>query len=347
MKKGILLDIGCRDRKQPNFTGMDWIKRPEVDIVKNLEEFPYPFEDESCLTIKCAHVIEHIKPWFVINFMDELWRILLPEGQLAISAPYGGSKGYLQDPTHCTNITETTWKYFCIDSPLYDHYKPKPWKIEHLVYKPDGNIEAILRKATATDGIMSITTEAIKIGALQKPSELASFLMFLEKKELKVIVEIGTSRGGVFYTFCKIADNDATIVSIDLPGGHYSGGQSEVDVKTLKTYARSKQKLHFIKFNSQLDSTRDKLLKILNKRKIDLLFIDGDHRYKGVKRDWELYYPLVREGGFIAFHDICTHPAVANCHVEKLWKELKPKHSVAEFVDLTQANWGGIGLIIK
>ena len=36
---------------------------------------------------------------------------------------------------------------------------------------------------------------------------------------------------------------------------------------------------------------------------IDLLFIDGDHSFEGVERDWKLFSPFVREFGFIVFHD--------------------------------------------
>jgi len=38
-------------------------------------------------------------------------------------------------------------------------------------------------------------------------------------------------------------------------------------------------------------------------RQIDLLFIDGDHTYEGVKRDWELFNPHVRPFGIVVFHD--------------------------------------------
>lgn len=42
---------------------------------------------------------------------------------------------------------------------------------------------------------------------------------------------------------------------------------------------------------------------------VDLLFIDGDHTYEAVRRDWTLYRDLVRPGGIIAFHDsACTQP---------------------------------------
>lgn len=36
---------------------------------------------------------------------------------------------------------------------------------------------------------------------------------------------------------------------------------------------------------------------------IDVLFIDGDHDYEAVKRDIANFFPLVRSGGYIGFHD--------------------------------------------
>jgi len=36
---------------------------------------------------------------------------------------------------------------------------------------------------------------------------------------------------------------------------------------------------------------------------IDVLFIDGDHSYEGAKDDWDNFYPFVKSGGWILFHD--------------------------------------------
>ena len=36
---------------------------------------------------------------------------------------------------------------------------------------------------------------------------------------------------------------------------------------------------------------------------IDLLFIDGDHSYEGVRRDWEAFSPFVKPSGVVVFHD--------------------------------------------
>lgn len=40
---------------------------------------------------------------------------------------------------------------------------------------------------------------------------------------------------------------------------------------------------------------------------IDLLFIDGDHTYGGVKSDFENYAPLVSSGGLVVFDDYNPH----------------------------------------
>lgn len=36
---------------------------------------------------------------------------------------------------------------------------------------------------------------------------------------------------------------------------------------------------------------------------IDYIFIDGDHEYDAVKKDYEDWYPFIKTGGIIAFHD--------------------------------------------
>lgn len=343
--KGFCLDIGCRDRKQANFIGMDSKPNPGVSIVHNLEKFPYPLNAESCFTIKCAQVIEHIKPWLVIDFMNELWRLLLPDGQLMINAPYARSNGFLQDPTHCTHITEQTWMYFDYVSPMYNHYRPMPWKVEHIAFKPDGNIEAVLRKIPEIPTSVGLAEKAMLMGAIQKPSELNDMLQLIKDKPLKTVVEIGTARGGVLYALCRLAAKNATIVSIDLPNGPFGSGFVVTDDATFKTFAQGQQNLHFLKKDSHRESTKKMLLELLGKRKIDFLFIDGDHRYEGVKKDWEMYSPLVREGGFIGLHDIVYHPKVPDCQVDKLWKEIKPKYTHVEFIDPNDPTWAGIGVL--
>lgn len=42
----------------------------------------------------------------------------------------------------------------------------------------------------------------------------------------------------------------------------------------------------------------------MKQQRVDLLFIDGDRSYEGVKQNWEQYSALVRPRGMVVFHDI-------------------------------------------
>ena len=131
-KKGWKLDIGCSDHKQPNFVGMDIRKVEGVDIVWDVTKFPYPIPSNSCLLILMSHLWEHIEPKYRVDVMNELWRIMKPDGQLLLSAPYANSFGASQDPTHYPCPNEATFTYFDKGYPLYNVYKPKCWKIIRL-----------------------------------------------------------------------------------------------------------------------------------------------------------------------------------------------------------------------
>lgn len=154
-KQGIRLDIGCGENKNPGFVGIDILPLKGVDIVWDMEEFPWPLPDECVLTATASHVLEHINPakGIFLKFMDEVWRIMKPGGQFAFVVPHASSHGYQQDPTHVNMINETTMHYFDPDPEmrsmgpqLYNFYRPKPWKIERQYYSPQANLEVLLTK---------------------------------------------------------------------------------------------------------------------------------------------------------------------------------------------------------
>jgi SAM-dependent methyltransferase len=147
---GIHLDIACGANKNTGFVGIDVRALPGVDIVHDLNEYPWPLPDACVKMAVCSHYVEHINPsnFGFVRFMDECWRVLQVDGQLAIVAPYAGSFGFWQDPTHINGCNEATWAYFAPEHPsgLYRIYEPKPWRIETLNWSPEANIEVLLRK---------------------------------------------------------------------------------------------------------------------------------------------------------------------------------------------------------
>lgn len=54
--------------------------------------------------------------------------------------------------------------------------------------------------------------------------EILSLAKMIHKLKPKTVVEIGTARGGTLFLWCRLAPNDATIISVDLPGGPFGGG---------------------------------------------------------------------------------------------------------------------------
>jgi len=190
---------------------------------------------------------------------------------------------------------------------------------------------------------------AIRKGAVQKVSELSPLIRLLKRRKLRTVVEIGTQKGGTLYAWCTIAEPDALIFSIDLPGGPFGGGYSLKDLKTFRTYKRKDQRLYFFRKDSHKKGTKEELVRKLKGRKIDFLFIDGDHRYRGVKKDWTLYAPLVKRNGLIVFHDILFHPKIPQCQVDRLWNEIKTQYGHREITDKRDdrgwGQWGGIGVI--
>lgn len=203
--------------------------------------------------------------------------------------------------------------------------------------------------------------ECVRLGSIQKPSELGGFLEKVSALKPKSIVEIGTARGGTLFGMLSYADNEAVAYSIDIPAGSVNDHVEGEDVyqrpddnreMIRKRIACVGQLVKLIDEDSQKVETFIKLKHMMHpKKKIDLLFIDGDHTYEGVKRDFELYSPLVRKGGLIAFHDIVDHER-ETVGVWRLWEEIKQRDMsrCSEFVDHREtwgvdAPWGGIGVL--
>lgn len=180
---------------------------------------------------------------------------------------------------------------------------------------------------------------------LQVRTEFTSLCRRVENLRPKTILEIGTARGGSLFAFVKLADPAAQIFSIDLPNGDFGGGYPAYRRAFYESFKRPHQQLSLMRTDSHLQETVDTLKELLKSQPLDFLFIDGDHTYEGVKKDFELYAPMVRSGGLIAFHDIAEHPAEWNVGVRLFWNELKEKFATEEFIENTSQGWGGIGII--
>lgn len=186
------------------------------------------------------------------------------------------------------------------------------------------------------------------IRPLQIRDEIMELLRILNKTKPRVVIEIGTAGGGTLFSFCHVAAEDATIISIDFPDVRFGGGYPMWKTPLYKAFRLPKQKLHLLRADSHNQETLDKVMNILGDREVDFLFIDGDHAYEGVKKDFEMFSPLVKKDGVIALHDIVVHPAETGCGVSKFWNEIKQgKYKWVEIINERNQNSCGIGLLFR
>jgi len=94
---------------------------------------PIPFENNFFQSVSAFDLIEHI-PRQAIDFtqgqyhypflflMDEIYRVLKPNGIFFALTPAFPAKQSFQDPTHVNFITEDTASYFCGKDPHAARY---------------------------------------------------------------------------------------------------------------------------------------------------------------------------------------------------------------------------------
>ncbi|CAN2048450.1 hypothetical protein GMMP1_580023 [Candidatus Magnetomoraceae bacterium gMMP-1] len=181
------------------------------------------------------------------------------------------------------------------------------------------------------------------IRAKQIPFEIESLYNQINSYKPRIICEIGTYKGGTLYILSQAAADDALIISIDLPPG-LNNAYTPNRQYFYQHFAIKQQCICCIPGDSHSANTKERLKTLLGGRKIEFLFIDGDHSYNGVRMDFEMYAPLVKQGGLIAFHDILPRPELVKIEVFKLWKELKKKYEFQEIIDSHDKKIG-IGVI--
>lgn len=183
----------------------------------------------------------------------------------------------------------------------------------------------------------------------QVKEEFTILSYFLNSFKPHNILEIGC-KGGSFFMFNEFSTGKKVAIDID-----------DQCLKYLMFITHGED-FTFLKENSQSEQTYNKVKDICPQ--FDFIFIDGDHSYDGVKRDFELYKKLLSPRGYIGFHDIDPNHIYKDYsdgagQVYKFWQELNigskteiicQKSNVnnrlldAKFAWVSNVHFGGIGL---
>jgi SAM-dependent methyltransferase len=120
------LNLGCGPYIEEDCINLDAVKLPGVDIVHDLNKYPYPFEDDEFDTVFCHHVLEHLDD--IVRPMGEIWRITRHGARIMIEVPSFPGVGAVVDPTHKSFYTFGTFDYFT-ENGLFSHYSKAKFRI--------------------------------------------------------------------------------------------------------------------------------------------------------------------------------------------------------------------------
>jgi len=174
--------------------------------------------------------------------------------------------------------------------------------------------------------INKLLHEAMPYFPQQRFSELNPFLEFIIKEtDCNNALEIGGANGGLTYILSRLFDK---VVTIDIIHNVWYEENNIIRL-TANSHNLSSQYLE----------------KVVEFSPYDLIFIDGDHSYEGVKQDFLLFKPLLKKSGVIALHDI-KNGTVQNQNNCFVWKFIQEKEHFQDFDSYIIFNeytyeWGG------
>jgi GT2 family glycosyltransferase/predicted O-methyltransferase YrrM len=241
------------------------------------------------------------------------------------------------------------------EATVHDYYGLENW---NKIIKND---QRVLEERYSINKIEKNNKNIIDITwpASQKKYELVMIQEFLKNYKTEKILEIGTYKGGSALLWAQmVAPYNGKVFCCDLnfesDGFYYTDENNKIYNYRRQVYNDTEYEKYVIEFPGDSHD-----INYINNVKnnvgiVDLLFIDGDHSYTGVKQDFENFYSLVKDDGYIIFHDIQDTKIHrdSGCEVSDFWNDIKNLYPSWEFIDQNDyitapSKSMGIGIIQK
>jgi len=116
----IRLNLGCGVEIMDGWVNTDLHKLPGVDVAWDLDDHPWPWDDDAAEVIRAFDVYEHVND--PLGFMGEAWRVLAPNGLLVLHTSYWLNPNSYRDPTHKRFLTEESFDYWIPGTMLNQRY---------------------------------------------------------------------------------------------------------------------------------------------------------------------------------------------------------------------------------
>jgi predicted SAM-dependent methyltransferase len=113
------LNLGCGKNIKSGYVNLDIALLPGVDVVCDLNRGWLPFKESRFDEVYIRHVLEHLEGFSSV--IEDIVRILKPEGLLKVEAPHCSSSTAYSDPTHRRFFAYNTFRYFT-DNYVFNYY---------------------------------------------------------------------------------------------------------------------------------------------------------------------------------------------------------------------------------
>ena len=183
----------------------------------------------------------------------------------------------------------------------------------------------------------------------QDEGELNQLIELVKELQPKRILEIGSLHGGTMWYWMHAAKG-AEIVSVDIGVGAPDSRFSDMEYARINLWPEWERETGCIITQIRADSTSPETVKSVKEyAPFDFIFIDGGHYYETVISDWKNYWPMLRKGGLLAFHDIAYPDGNRdNYGVGRAWREVRDNGKWQEFIrENNPEQWMGIGVMWK
>jgi cephalosporin hydroxylase len=242
------------------------------------------------------------------------------------------------DPTHCNPANETTWEYFDPSKPLYEMYKPKPWRIAQVESQRAGNMLAVMEPIEKTGELGAFTLPPQDVHAWtdaevasefhrrwynsrsredsssyccnyggriidKTPLDLWRYVEIIERVHPRVLIESGTANGAsaqFFLDQMRRHLHPVEVISIDTDDGLAPFEQNP---------SRSNPGVRPLDDGIVylLGSSTDKQIAMeCRNRSVGrqtMVVLDSDHSCAHVELEMSVYWPLVSDGSYMVVED--------------------------------------------
>lgn len=104
------LNLGAGNDIRVGYINHDLVALPGIDVVHDLDSYPWPWANESVDEVIARDLLEHLDNF--VTAMEELHRILRPGGKAKVQVPYWNSWCRHADPTHKRGFHELAFQFF-------------------------------------------------------------------------------------------------------------------------------------------------------------------------------------------------------------------------------------------